>query len=60
MLEGRTNGLTVLEVPQLRCFVQGCACEDLAIRRGCNAPDDAGVPRQNRNLLPSGCIPCPN
>src|ERR1700709_786171 len=51
MLERRTNGLAGLEVPQSRCLVLGCACEDSAIRRDCNAPDGVGVPRPNGDLL---------
>jgi hypothetical protein len=60
MLEGRTDGLIILEVPQSRSAVVGCACEDSAIRRDCNGIDVVGVPRQNRGLQPSGCIPRPN
>jgi hypothetical protein len=52
MLEGRTDELAVLEVPQPRCLVTRCTCEDTAIWRNRNVIDRSGVPRQNRNLLP--------
>ena len=60
MLEGRTNGLAIFDVPQSRCVVEGCAREDAVIWRYCNAIDRVGVARENRDLLPSGSVPGPD